>query len=58
MTDSEHYITTREACEYLHLHRVTLQRWVKEGRVRAYRLGGRDLRFRKADLEALLAPVN
>jgi excisionase family DNA binding protein len=55
MTPNE-WLTVEEASKFLKIHPRTLKRYIKSGRVKAYRLG-RDLRFKRADLEAALEPV-
>ena len=46
-----------EAAEYLRVHSQTLRRWVRLGRINAYRVGCRDLRFRRSDLDSVLELV-
>lgn len=61
-TDAEmdRWYTAGEACAYLGIVRPTLTRWVTGGKLRAYRLGGvrGELRFKRADLDALIEPVD
>ena len=51
------WVPQPEATEYLGVTDRTLRRYVAEGKLPAYRLGKRLLRFRQADLDALLRPV-
>ena len=54
---SDELLTTRQATLLLHIHRTTLDRWVREGRlpvIQPVRRGQR--RFRRADIDALLTP--
>ena len=51
------WIPQAEAAEYLGVTDRTLRRYVASGELPAYRLGTRLLRFRQADLDALLRPV-
>jgi len=47
------FIDAGEAAKRLGIDRVTLEQWVKDGRIKPYRGVGRDLFFRSADVEAL-----
>ncbi len=47
------FIDAGEAARRLGIDRVTLEQWVKDGRIKPYRGVGRDLFFRAADVEAL-----
>ncbi len=47
------FIDAGEAARRLGIDRVTLEQWVKDGRIKPYRGVGRDLFFRRADVEAL-----
>ncbi len=46
------FIDAGEAARRLGIDRVTLEQWVKDGRIKPYRGVGRDLFFRSADVEA------
>lgn len=50
-------LTVEEAAGLLKVSTVTIRRWLKQGRLRAYRLGPRYIRIRRADLAALLSPT-
>ncbi len=50
-------LTKAEAAKLLKVSPVTISRWLKQGRLPAYRLGPRAIRIRRADLDALLDPV-
>jgi excisionase family DNA binding protein len=50
-------LTSAEARAYLNVSEWTLRRYVASGDLKAYRLGGRDLRFDISDLDALMKPV-
>ena len=52
MTD-DHFMTTEEVLEYLHLNLKTVYRLTKSGKLPAVRVG-RLWRFRKRDLDAWL----
>lgn len=50
-------LTTGAAAAVLGVSDETLRRWVDQGKVRYVRLPSGRLRFRQADIEALLVPV-
>ena len=52
-TEVENLIKAKEACEYLKVSKVTLYKWLKEGRITGYYLGTR-LFFKKSELEMAL----
>jgi excisionase family DNA binding protein len=55
MTDT--YMTREEAAEYLKVSAATLDRYVRQGKLRRLRLAGtRTARFKKGDLDALVEP--
>ena len=45
-------LTVREVAEYLKLSRTTIWRWVKEGKLQAFKLG-RSWRVRRSELERI-----
>lgn len=47
------WLTTKEAAEYLRTSPNLLRKWVYQGRVRAYKLLGKSLRFKKEELDLL-----
>jgi excisionase family DNA binding protein len=47
-------LTVTEACRLLKVHRTTIWRWIRAGRLPAYRLGPRELRLRRDDVARLL----
>lgn len=47
------FIDAGEAARQLGIDRVTLEQWVKEGRIKPHRGVGRDSFFRSADVQAL-----
>lgn len=51
------FISLQAACEIAGLGETTLRRAIKDGRLKAYRVGGRILRIKPADLEAFLTAV-
>lgn len=57
VSTADRWITQPEATNYLGVTDRTLRRYVAEGRLPAYRLGKRLLRFRQADLDALLRRI-
>ena len=51
------WLTGPEAQDYLNVTEKTLRRYVASGKLPAYRMGGRLLRFKVEDLDALMTPV-
>jgi excisionase family DNA binding protein len=51
------YYTASEAARALRVSRTTVWRWVSEGRLAAYHVGGRTLRIRREDVKRALRPV-
>jgi len=47
------FVDAGEAARRLGIDRVTLDQWIKEGRIKTHRGVGRDAFFRSADVEAL-----
>jgi excisionase family DNA binding protein len=47
-------ITERQLCEHYQLSHRTVNRYVKEGRLKAYRLGPKLVRFDAAEVERAL----
>jgi excisionase family DNA binding protein len=54
-SSSDSYLKTPAACEYLNISTATIRRWVKDNRLRARRTPTGEYRFKKADLDAVLA---
>lgn len=46
----DRYYTIKEAAEYLQVHIETVRRWVKEGKLKAYK-AETIVRFKKEDLD-------
>ena len=52
---SQPLLTVREVARLLAVHPNSVRRWVKQGRIKAYRVGRRgDLRFRLDDVDGFL----
>jgi excisionase family DNA binding protein len=51
-------LTTREAAAISRVTEVTVARWVKPGRLRAYRVGPWAVRVRRSDAERLMEPLS
>ena len=55
ITEASPWLTIDEAAAYLRISDRTLRRAVRDGAVRAYRVGGkRELRFQREDLDAFM----
>ena len=52
-TEAEDLIKAKEACDYLMISKVTLYKWLKQGKIIGYYLGTR-LFFKKSELESAL----
>ena len=50
-------LTVPETAELLKVSAVTVSRWLKQGRLPAYRVGPRAVRIRRADVDELLVPA-
>ena len=57
IADETEYCTVAEAARALRVSRPTVWRWVHSGRLPAYRIGGRAIRIRNADLHRLVKPA-
>lgn len=47
-------LSPTDAAEYVGVHPQTIKRWVREGKVAAFRTPGGWYRFRREDLDALV----
>ena len=52
--DNSKWLKTKEAAEYLRTSPKQVRKWVYQGRVKAYKLLGKSLRFKKTELDFLL----
>jgi len=57
MTEEKEFYTASEAARELDVSRTTIWRWIGEGRLAAYQVGGRTLRIRREDVKRALRPV-
>jgi excisionase family DNA binding protein len=58
MPEPEDWLSINEGAEYVGVTTATLARKIKERYLTAYRMqGGRTLRLRRADLDALFQPI-
>lgn len=57
MTESP-WLTRTEAAAYLRISPLTFDRWLRERRVKRYKVAGQQsIRFLRSDLDALMTPV-
>lgn len=55
MSNDNTYLTKVEAAKYLRVATSTVDRWVREGRITRYKIGGtQSVRFKRPELDALL----
>lgn len=52
--ENSKWLKTREAAEYLRTSPKQIRKWVYQGRMKAYKLLGKSLRFKKSDLDLLI----
>jgi excisionase family DNA binding protein len=58
-SDNEAIMTCDEVAEFLRVHVISVRRWSRSGKLRAYRVGGRgDWRYRQQDVLAFLYDTN
>lgn len=51
------YIGLQDAAAYLDVNPMTIRRMISRGQLTGYRLGGRLIKIRVADLDALMSPI-
>jgi excisionase family DNA binding protein len=51
------YLTIKQTAERLGVSAVAVARWIDKGQLPAYRLGGRLIRIKVEDADAMLRPV-
>src|SRR5207247_2524719 len=56
-THNQGYLTVAEAATRLQVSHPTIWRWIKSGKLAAYRVGPKAIRIKEADLAALVQPV-
>jgi len=54
MESVERPLTTKQAAEFLGVHFKTVEKFAREGRIPAHRIGGRILRFYETELDIWL----
>jgi excisionase family DNA binding protein len=58
-TDQDiHMLTIAEAAALLKVGRSTVNRWLRDGRLPAYRVGPKAVRIRRGDLERIMMPMS
>jgi excisionase family DNA binding protein len=56
MANSEYWLTVDEAASHLHVSTKTVYKWIKNGLLRAHRLGPRRIAISIDDLDDLYRP--
>jgi len=56
-TDDTEFLTIAEVSNLLRVSRVTLHRWLKQGRLQAYHVGPRAVRIRREDLDTVVTSL-
>lgn len=51
------YFSVDDAAAYAGVTRYTILRWVKTGQLVGYRMGPRQIRIKRVDLDAMLEPI-
>ena len=54
----ESYYTVAQAARTLQVHRSTITRWIKDGRLRAYRVGPKAVRIKESDLQRMITSAD
>src|SRR3989304_2296808 len=57
MRPEDGLLTIADAARLLKVSVVTVKRWLKQGRLHAYRVGPRSIRIKREDLNALVRPA-
>jgi excisionase family DNA binding protein len=53
MNIDEKLMTSQDVCDFLRISKQALHEWVIDGKIKAYKLGHRTVRFRETDVLAL-----
>jgi excisionase family DNA binding protein len=56
-TQATGYVTVAEAAKRLHVSHPTVWRWIKAGKLPAYRVGPKAIRIKEGDLARLVQPI-
>lgn len=51
------YITITKAAAQLDCDVITIRRWISQGKLRGYRVGGKMIRIRQDDLDQFIRPI-
>lgn len=55
--DESQYYTVPQAARTLQVSATTIWRWIQAGKLPAFRVGDRNIRIRKEDLETVIQPI-
>lgn len=48
--NNEKYLTKRESCEFLQISLMTLNRWIKDGKLKTYKMSSRKIFLKEINL--------
>lgn len=57
MTDNE-YLTINQVCDILHLHRNTVENWLRSEKLKGYKMGGKLWRALRTDVDEMVLRTN
>mgnify|MGYP001561026819 CR=1 FL=1 len=52
--EGKEWLTRLELCEYAHISKATVTRWVASGKLRKYKVSTRIVRYRREDVDVIL----
>ena len=57
-TTQHDFYTVSEAARWLSVNPSTIWRWIRSGKLAAYRVGEHSIRIRRVDLETAISPIH
>lgn len=52
--NNEKYLTKRESCDFLQISLMTLNRWIKDGKLKTYKMSSRKIFIKELHLMEIL----